>query len=119
MDERGFAFDERIPLHRFQGAVVESLLVGGITVTLMLSEDRRIHLDYQGCIEERASWLCSLPLCGEHSLMSLAEQTITVEFASADRAFIHFSGGGKIDLIRDAPGVDLVRFCIGQDEYLA
>ncbi|MFN3726012.1 MAG: hypothetical protein ACK4SZ_06875 [Allosphingosinicella sp.] len=119
MNEQGFAFDESIPLDRFQGAEVEQLVVGTTALTLLLSGDRCIHLDYQGCLEERGSWLCSLPLCGEHSLMSLTQQTITVEFASADRAFIHLSGGGKIDLVRDAPGVDLVRFCIGQDEYQA
>ena len=119
MNERGFAFDESIPIDRFQGAEVEALVVGSITLTLELTDNRRIHLDYQGCIEERDTWLCKLSLCGDPSLMGLVQQTITLEFASADRAFIHFSGGGKIELIRDAPGADLARFCIGDDVYQA
>jgi hypothetical protein len=49
--------------------------------------------------------------------MNLVQQTITLEFASPDRAFIHFSDGGTIELTRDAPGADLVRFCIGEEEY--
>ena len=119
MNEHGFAFDASIPLHCFQGAEVEALLIGSMSLTLELTENRRIHLDYQGCIEERDTWLSKLPLCGEASLMSLVQQTIMLEFTSPDRAFIRFSGGGTIGLVRDALGADLVRFCIGDDEYQA
>jgi hypothetical protein len=119
MDDHGCAFDESIPLHRFDGAEVEAFLVGSISLTIELTEKRRIHLDYQGCIENRDTWFCKLPLCGEHSVMDLVQQTITVTFASRDHAFIHFSGGGVIELVRDAPGVDLARFVIGEDEYQA
>ena len=119
MNEHGFAFDESIPIHRFQGAEVEALLVGSMMLALEFNENRRILLDYQGCVEERDSWICKLPLCGEHSLMSLVGQRITLEFASADRALIQFSGGGTIELVRDAPGADLVRFCIGEYQYQA
>lgn len=119
MNKLGFAFDESIPIQRFQGAEVEALLIGSITLTLELTDERRIHLDYQGCIEERDAWICKLPLCGERSLMSLVGQTIRLEVVSADRARIEFSGGGTIELVRDAPGVNLVRFCIGADEYPA
>jgi hypothetical protein len=113
------AFDDSIPVGRFQGAEVEALLVGSVTLTLELSESRRIHLDYQGCVEQRDTWICGLPLCGEDSLMSLVGQTINVDFISEDQASIRFSGGGLIELVRDAPGVDLMRFCIGKDEYQA
>lgn len=119
MDADGFAFDDTIPLDRFQGAAVEAFSVGGISVTIHLTENRSIQLDHQGCIEERDTWFCKLPLCGEHSLMSLVQQTITIEIASRDEASIGFSGGGVIKLMRDAPGVDLVRFFIGGDEYPA
>lgn len=119
MNENGFAFDESIPLDRFEGAEVEAFLVGSASLTLLLTNNRRIHLDYQGCLEDRDSWLCRLPLCGGSSLMSLVQQKISVEFMSPDGASIHFSGGGTIDLVRDAPGADLVRFCIGDDEYQA
>jgi hypothetical protein len=119
MSDDVIAFDRSIPIDRFQGAEVEALFVGSITLTLELTERRRIHLDYQGCIEERDAWICRLPLCGEDSLMALIGQTITVEFASADQAFVRFSDGGVIELVRDAPGVDLVRFCVGEEEYQA
>lgn len=119
MDNHGFAFDESIPLHRLQGAEVEAFSVGSISLAIELAEKRRILLDYQGCIEERHTWFCKLPLCGEDSLMSLVQQTITIEFASRDRASIQFSGGGVIDLVRNAPGADLVRFVVGDDEYQA
>lgn len=119
MTNNVIAFDESIPIGRFQKAEVENLLVGSMTLTLQLSSNRRIHLDYQGCIESRGTWICDLPLCGEDSLMALIGQTITLDFRSADEASIHFSGGGIIELIRDAPGADLVRFCIGENEFQA
>jgi hypothetical protein len=51
--------------------------------------------------------------------MSLVGQTITVDFLSTDHAVIRLSAGGTIELVRDIPGGDLVRFCIGQEEYQA
>lgn len=98
---------------------MEALLVGSVTLQLHLTNRRRIYLDYQGCTETRDTWICGLPLCGENGLMGLIGQTITVEFASVDRAVINFSGGGMVELVRDAPGVDLVRFCIGEEQYFA
>lgn len=114
-----FAFNDSIPIDRFQGAEIEGLLVGSISLTLYLSNDRYIILDYQGCVEERESWLCKLPLCGEQSLMSLYGQSIEIEFCSHDHAIIHLYGGGSITLVRDQPGADLVRFGIGEDLYQA
>jgi len=119
MTNNVIAFDESIPIACFQEAEVENLLVGSMTLTLELSSNRRIHLDYQGCIESRGTWICGLPLCGENSLMGLIGQTIAVKFYSADEASIHFSSGGIIELVRDAPGADLVRFCIGENEFQA
>jgi hypothetical protein len=68
MNEFGIAFDGSVPIHRFQGAEIETLLVNSITVTLQLTEGRQIHLDYQGCVEHRNTWLCGLPLCGDNEL---------------------------------------------------
>ena len=119
MTELRCAFDDSIPISRFQGAEVRAFTVGASTLTLQLSDDRRIHLDYQGCREEWQSWLCKLPLCGERSLMSLTNQTITIEFVTNDEARIHFSGGDTLLLLRDVPGADLVRFCVDGEQYPA
>jgi hypothetical protein len=119
MNPIGCAFDDSVPISRFQGAELVAFLVGSTALTLELSENRRIHLDYQGYREEWDTWLCKLPLCGDRSLMRLVSQTITVEFVTSDEARIHFSGGDTLVLLRDAPGADLVRFCIGEQQYPA
>lgn len=37
MNEHGFAFDESIPVERFQGAEIEQIVDGSVSLTLVLS----------------------------------------------------------------------------------
>lgn len=112
-------FDSSIPKDMFSGAEIEAITAGGTTISFHLSQERVIHLDDYGTLDNIDDWLYNIKLCGENSAQSLVGQTISVEFLSEIMGRISFSEGRSLDIVSDGVGGESVRFILQGDEYFA